>query len=97
MNSVTITLNDDGTYTVEQEPSQDSDMGVPEGPENGQADMQEDAAEGEPSQQFQSAEEACQAAVAMLGGSGESAEPKIDGEDAFVNGFKGARGIEQGF
>lgn len=96
MNSVTITLNEDGTYTVEQEPSQDGDMGMPEGTENGQQDMAEDQAEGEPSQQFQSAEEACQAAIAMLGG-GESAEPKIDGEDEFVQGFKGARGIEQGF
>ena len=88
MNSVTITLNEDGTYTVEgQEP-------YAEPAEGGMADMAEDQAEG--AQSFQSAEEACQAAIAMLGG-GESAEPMIEGEEDFVQGFKGARGIEQGF
>lgn len=88
MNSVTITLNEDGTYTVEGQES----YAEPE--EGGMADMQEDMGEG--AQTFQTAEEACDAAVAMLGGS-ESEEPKIDGEDEFVSGFKGARGIEQGF
>ena len=86
MNAVTITLNEDGTYTVEGQES------YAEPQEGGMADMQEDAAEG--AQTFQSAEEACQAAIAMLGGGGE---PKIDGEEEFVSGFKQARGVEQGF
>lgn len=86
MNAVTITLNEDGTYTVEGPES------YAEPAEGGMADMAEDKAEG--AQTFQSAEEACQAAIAMLGG---GAEPMIEGEEDFVQGFKGARGIEQGF
>lgn len=80
MNTVCITLNEDGTYSVYME---GEDM----------------AAEGMPTpepQTFESADEACQAAISMLGG-GESQEPMIEGEDQFVQGFKGARGIEQGF
>ena len=84
MNSVTITLNEDGSYSVEgQEP-------YAEPTEGDMADMQEDATEG--AQTFQTAEEACQAAIAMLGG-GESAEMPIEGEDEFVQGFKQARGV----
>lgn len=89
MNSVTITLNEDGTYTVEGPES------YAEPQEGGMADMQEDMGEG--AQTFQSAEEACQAAMSMLGGGGEQEQPMIEGEADFVQGFKGARGIEQGF
>lgn len=71
MQSVTITANDDGSFSVQGE-------AAPEMPEGG-------------GQTFASAEEACDAAVAMLGG-GEAAEPKMDGEEQFTQGFKQVRG-----
>jgi hypothetical protein len=80
MNSVTITLNEDGTYSVS----------------SGQEDM---TAEGMPMaepQSFATADEACDAAIAMLGGS-EEEEPMIEGEEdlqaQFEGGFKQARGM----
>jgi hypothetical protein len=86
MNSVTITKNEDGSFTVEgQEPYMETEEGSVQ-------DMAEDTQEG--AQTFATAEEACDAAVAMLGGSGE---PMIDGEEdlqaAFEGGFKQARGV----
>ena len=80
MNSVTITLNEDGTYSVSSDAQDMTGEGMPMA---------------EP-QTFGSAEEACQAAISMLGGGGEE-QPMMDGEADFVGGFKGARGIEQGF
>ena len=78
MKSVTITLNEDGTYSVS----------------SGQ-----EIAEGMPSaepQTFESADEACEAAIGMLGGSYEE-EPMIDGEEelqaSFEGGFNQARGV----
>lgn len=88
MKSVTITANDDGSYTVESEPQNDPEMGMPEGPENGPQDMQEDQSEGEPAQQCQTIDEALDAAKQMLGGS----TAMIDGEDDFVKGFKAVKG-----
>lgn len=76
MNTVCITLNEDGTYGVY---------------------MKDEVAEGMPEaepQTFESADEACQAAIDMLGGGMEEAEePMMEGEDEFVQGFKDARGV----
>jgi hypothetical protein len=76
MKSVTITLNEDGTYSVSS--GQEAAEGMPE------------------PQTFESADEACEAAIGMLGGSYEE-EPMIDGEEelqaSFEGGFKQARGV----
>lgn len=83
MKSVTISLNEDGTYTVEGQES----YAEPE--EGSMGDMKEDETEG--AQTFQTAEEACQAAIQMLGSEQES---MIEGEDTldFEKGFAGIRG-----
>ncbi len=86
--TIAITANDDGSFTVEREPAQMA----PEGPENSPQDMAEDMAEGEPSQQCASIDEALSVAAQMLG----SAEPEkamMPGEKEFAQGFKSARGM----
>jgi hypothetical protein len=91
MKTVCITANDDGTYTVEIE-NESAQMPDPEvGPENGTQDMQEDAAEGEAGQTVSDISQALALAEQMLQGS--TAEPKIEGEDEFVQGFAQARGM----
>lgn len=86
MNSVTITKNEDGSFSIEGPES------YAEPTEGDMADMQEDATEG--AQTFATAEEACDAAVAMLTGGGE---PMIEGEEdlqaSFEGGFNQARGV----
>jgi len=77
---VTITLNEDGTYSVS----------------SGQEDMTEEGMPMAEPQTFESADEACAAAIEMLGG-GEEEQPMIEGEEelqaSFEGGFKQARGV----
>ena len=75
MSTVCITLNEDGTYGVYREEEETmAEEGMPEAAP----------------QTFETAEEACQAAIQMLG----SEEPMIEGEDTldFEKGFAGIRG-----
>ena len=82
MNSVKITAQDDGTYTVEaEEPEMDME-----------AEGMEDEAS-EPSTQVATIDEAFDLARQMLD-QGSASEPMIEGEDSldFEKGFAGIRG-----
>lgn len=96
MKKICIYALDDGTFSLEVEPQESMGM---EGMEaEGQEmpaspmDMQEDAAEGETEQVFQSVDEVLEAARMELGDQG--AAPMMEGEQEFVAGFKQARGGE---
>lgn len=100
MKTVCITQQDDGSFTVELENEMSEGSGLAsdavEAPEGTSQDMAEDKAEGETESVYASLDEALAAVAALFDGpAGE--EPMMDGEDSFVQGFKGARGIEQGF
>lgn len=88
--TVSITANDDGSFTVETEPTQEAATDMEPGAENAAPDMAEDKAEGEPGQQVGSLREALSAAAQMLGGGPD--KPMMDGEAEFMQGFKGVRG-----
>lgn len=90
---VSIEATQDGQYLVEVEQDAPT-MGQP-------GVMQEEGAmdaSGENEQAFATLDEAIEAARAALGGEDGGQKPMIEGEDAFVAGYKRARGGEgQGF
>lgn len=93
---VCIEQTEDGMYSVEIEQEPMGALGGMGG------DMESpDAETGEQAQTFASLDEAIEAARVAFGGEGgEGGEtkPMIEGEDAFVAGYKRARGGEgQGF
>ena len=96
MKKVCIYALDDGTYSVEEEREEMEMRESPASP----MDMQEDAAEGAPEQVVATLDEALQIAAGLLDGEQQpqgAGKPMMEGEDAFVSGFKQARGIDQGF
>lgn len=76
MKTVCITVNDDGTYTVELEPvSQTPEQ--PEAPEMSQDGMGQELAEGEAGQTVQSVEEAMALVAQMLQDDGRTPEQQM--------------------
>ena len=98
MKKVCIYAMDDGTFSLEVEPQGASGMEA-EGQEMPASpmDMQEDAAEGEPEQVFQTIDEVLDAARMALDNQAEPSAPMMDGEQEFVSGFKQARGEGMGY
>lgn len=72
MKTVCITVNDDGTYTVEIEPTEQ-----PEVPEMSQDGMGQEPAEGEAGQTVQSVEEAMALVAQMLQDDGRTPEQQM--------------------
>lgn len=94
MKKICIYALDDGTFSLEVEPQEG--MEGMEGQEMAASpmDMQEDAAEGESEQVFQTVDEVLQAARMELDAQAEPSAPMMEGEQEFVSGFKQARGGE---
>jgi len=97
MKTVCIHQLDDGTFRVELEPAKGQEY--PEMPEGAPGEVQADAAAGEPTQTYQTIDEALEAARGMFDApAGEAAEkPMMEGEADFVGGFKNVRGKNGGF
>ena len=97
MKKICIYALDDGTFSLEVEPQ--GGMEGMEGQEMAASpmDMQEDAAEGESEQVFQTVDEVLQAARMELDAEAEPGAPMMEGEQEFVSGFKQARGEGMGY
>lgn len=99
MKKICIYALDDGTFSLEVEPQEGMEGMEAEGQEMPASpmDMQEDAAEGESEQVFQTVDEVLQAARMELDAEAEPGAPMMEGEQEFVSGFKQARGEGMGY
>ena len=99
MKKICIYALDDGTFSLEVDESEGADGMEADGQEMPASpmDMQEDAAEGESEQVFQTIDEVLDAARMALDTQAEPSAPMMDGEQEFVSGFKQARGEGMGY
>ena len=99
MKKICIYALDDGTFSLEVEESEGVDGMEADGQEMPASpmDMQEDAAEGESEQVFQTIDEVLDAARMALDTQAEPSAPMMEGEQEFVSGFKQARGEGMGY
>lgn len=99
MKKICIYALDDGTFSLEVEESEGADGMEADGQEMPASpmDMQEDTAEGESEQVFQTIDEVLDAARMALDTQAEPSAPMMEGEQEFVSGFKQARGEGMGY